>query len=287
MDLSNLRAHARGAWVGFRHPTGTKRRNLAQKEVPVPPCLPGCSISPPDFVGVGVMKAGTSWWYRLIVEHPGVADVGGRPKEVHFFDRFGGRSFEDADAERYLRYFPRPDGTIAGEWTPRYAYDFWTMPLLARAAPGVRCLLMLRDPVERFLSGVTQDLGRGQQLTARMLNEHFARGQYPAQVRRILAAVPSERLLVLQYERCVDDPAGELARTYEFLGVDPGHHVPHVSERVNPTWFDRPGFDDAFLARLASTYVDETNELAQLCPDLDLDRWETMHSLAQRREATP
>jgi len=34
-----------------------------------PPDLgPGEAVGPPDFVGVGVQKAGTSWWYELIVE---------------------------------------------------------------------------------------------------------------------------------------------------------------------------------------------------------------------------
>ncbi|MDZ7673846.1 MAG: sulfotransferase [Acidimicrobiales bacterium] len=283
MDLSNLRAHARGAWVGFRHPTGTKRRASAVEGIEVPPCPEGHAVAPPDFVGVGVMKAGTSWWYQLIVDHPEVGDVGGRPKEVHFFDRYGGVSFGDEDAARYHRYFPRPGGTIAGEWTPRYSFDFWTAPLLARAAPEVKCLLMLRDPVERFLSGLTQELGRGQRLSLRMLNEHFLRGLYAPQLRRLQAVIPPERLLVLQYEQCVADPVAELARTYEFLGVDARHRPEHLGDTVNPTWFDRPDFDDVALADMARAYVDEHGQLEELCPSIDLDRWSTTISLAHHR----
>ena len=35
-----------------------------------PALLPGESVGPPDFVGVGFQKAGTSWWYELVVDHP-------------------------------------------------------------------------------------------------------------------------------------------------------------------------------------------------------------------------
>ena len=39
--------------------------------------------------------------------------------------------------------------------------------------------------------------------------------------------------MVLQLERCIEDPEGELARTFAFLGVDPGF-VPRTSvNRVN------------------------------------------------------
>ena len=30
---------------------------------------------PPDFVGIGVQKAGTSWWFRLITDHPEVSTL--------------------------------------------------------------------------------------------------------------------------------------------------------------------------------------------------------------------
>jgi hypothetical protein len=79
---------------------------------------------PPDFVGVGVQKAGTSWWYQCLVDHPLVFHPPRVAKERHFFDD---PAMEHADrtevAARYSRQFPRPPGTVTGEWTPRYLYD--------------------------------------------------------------------------------------------------------------------------------------------------------------------
>ena len=75
-------------------------------------------------------------------------------KEQHFFDRFCARELTDADVAEYHDRFPRKPGQIAGEWTPRYMHDFWTPRLIARAAPEAKLLIMFRDPIERFRSGV-------------------------------------------------------------------------------------------------------------------------------------
>ena len=56
-----------------------------------PPLGPGNETGPPDFVGIGVQKAGTTWWYELMLTHPGIFAPAGIHKERHFFDRFGAR----------------------------------------------------------------------------------------------------------------------------------------------------------------------------------------------------
>src|SRR3984885_11956353 len=114
-----------------------------------PPCPPTMTTGPPDFVGVGVPKAGTSWWFSLIEAHP---DVSGPPqKELNFFNRVffareraGGISDEDLRA--YHAFFPRPDGKKTGEWTPSYLFSYRLPPIMQRAAPGAKLLVMLRDP---------------------------------------------------------------------------------------------------------------------------------------------
>ena len=113
---------------------------------------------------------------------------------------------------RYHALFPRPDGALAGEWTPGYMLDFWTPPLLRRAAPDAKLLVLLRDPVERFRSGLTLTenrltLGWSARAAA---NGGFQRGIYADQLLRLWSAFPREQVLVLQFERCVRDPRGEL-----------------------------------------------------------------------------
>ena len=113
-------------------------------------------LGPPDFVGVGVQRAGTTWWYRLLCDHPSIQRT--RGKEAHFFDGYFGREFSDLDAEAYHRLFPRPRGSLIGEWSPRYLHDFWTPALLRRAAPEAKILVLLRDPLQRYQSGLRHEL---------------------------------------------------------------------------------------------------------------------------------
>jgi hypothetical protein len=177
---------------------------------------------PPDFVGVGTNKSGTTWWHRLIGLHPGVHVDPDRPKELHHFDRFWCDPFTDDDVTAYHRRFPRPAGSIVGEWTPRYAADVWVPPLLHRAAPDAAWLVMLRDPWERFVSEVTAARRRG---TAAPLNRlpdlALARSRYAEQLRRLRDAHPPERVLVLQYEQCRREPVEQLHRTQRFLDLEP------------------------------------------------------------------
>jgi hypothetical protein len=100
-----------------------------------PPTLqPGELPGPPDFVGIGTQKAGTTWWYSLIASHPGVTSRADIHKERHFLSRFGSEAFSEADVDAYHCWFPRHAGEITGEWTPDYLSCPWVAPLLYRAA---------------------------------------------------------------------------------------------------------------------------------------------------------
>ncbi|MEA2025384.1 MAG: sulfotransferase [Chloroflexota bacterium] len=243
---------------------------------PEPPACPGgWQIGPPHYVGVGAQKAGTSWWNRLIEAHPDVVNAGGGPKELHFFDRSWESPFGDADIERYEHYFPVPEGKIAGEWTPGYLIDFWTPELIARAAPDARILVLLRDPVERFRSGLTHQLATSRKpLGHRDIQGAFGRGLYAPQLRRVLAAFPTERVWVGQYEACRADPAAQLAQAYEFLGLSPFElDAATFRGEINPT--TREKFEPSATLRtsLLEGYARDMAQLAELLPELDLSLW--------------
>ncbi len=75
-----------------------------------PPDLePGEETGPPDFVGIGVQKAGTTWWYRLLTAHPGVSSRPGIHKERHFLSRcFRHRIIRPAGNRGVPRLVPPP-----------------------------------------------------------------------------------------------------------------------------------------------------------------------------------
>ncbi len=256
------------AWYRFRGPR--------QPGPPAPPAIPeGWHVGPPHYVGVGAQKAGTSWWNRLIEAHPDVVSAGGQPKELHFFDRSWETPFTDDDARRYHRYFPVPEGSVAGEWTPGYLIDFWTPELIARAAPDARILVLLRDPIDRFRSGLTHQLATSRaRLGHRDIQGAFQRSIYAPQLRRVLAAFPAEQVWVGQYEACRADPARELARTYGFLGLAPHELEAEVfRSEVNPTTREKIEPTASLRASLLEGYAADIEQLAELLPELDLSLW--------------
>lgn len=262
-----------------RHPPGPG---------PLPPCPPGWRTGPPDFVGVGSKKAGTSWWHSLITEHPGVhrriAAVPGldppRIKEVHFFQQWWASGDGEAAAE-YHRYFPRPEGLLVGEWTPRYMVDFWTPAQLRAAAPEARVLVMVRDPVERYASGVRHYLARhgGVVDHPRVLVDEVEHGRYAAGLARVARHFPPDQVLVLQYERCVQQPEVELARTYGFLGLADTEFRPEaVTRPVNASRGAAFAVDQGIRRELVAEYEDDVRRLAARWP-IDLGLWKNFAHL--------
>lgn len=221
------------------------------------------------------MRSGSTWWWELITAHPGVTVVPGTRKELHFFEEYWHGDFGRQDVDRYHRFFPRPEGCLVGEWTPRYMYDVWTPRLLSEAAPDVKLLAILRDPLTRYRSHLGVHLARVGRPTAAgavAAADALARSLYEPQLRRVLRRFDRDRLLVLQLERCQADPSGQLRRTYEFLGLD-ADFVPADHERpinVGPVEFTPP---PEIEAEVREVFGEHLPGLLRIVPDLDLDLW--------------
>ncbi len=248
----------------------------------VPECPPGWATGPPDFVGIGAQRSGTSWWYRGLEEHPGIAAVEGQAKELHYFNRFWDGEPPADFAATYASLFPRPQGTLAGEWTPRYMLDFWAPMLLREAAPDAKLLVLLRDPVERYRSGVERAVRRspgGAPIDLGRVSDAVHRSLYAAQLERVLDHFPREQLLVLQFERCRDEPLEQLSRTWRFLGLEPLDEVPaSMLERSGER--EKPEIPERWRRELVARLADDVRRLAQgFGDDIDLSRWPNFSDL--------
>jgi hypothetical protein len=243
---------------------------------PRPPRVnPGEITAAPDFVGIGTQKAGTTWWYEAISSHPQVYSRPDIHKERHYFDRYATLPFGRDDSERYRGWFPRPAGTLSGEWTPDYLGMPWVPPLVSLAAPQAKLLVLLRDPVDRVSSGLAharRDRGR---ITLADQKDAVVRGFYHEPLRWWLRHFAREQVLVLQFERCLHDPVGQISRTYEFLELDP--FVPQtLEEKVNPS-SDVPRMDEDIRKRLIELYLPDVRALCKSFPEIDLCLWSNFH----------
>lgn len=250
---------------------------------PPPPLKDGWTTGPPDYIGIGVQKAGTTRWWKLIVKHPEV--VGWQLKETHQLSRFGWRPVFEADREAYYRYFPRPEGKLVGEWTPRYMNVPGVVEPMKALAPEAKLLVLLRDPVERYRSGVGQ-WQKHKERRGKRLNlwagrkDAYARSFYGFALRPYVEAFGLERMLILQFEKCLQDPAGEYQRTLDFLGLAAWEPPPEVlgkaynvsTKRPSPAALDEP-------ADLVESLEGDVRELLTFAPDIDLSLWPNFRHL--------
>jgi hypothetical protein len=229
-------------------------------------------------VGIGTQKAGTTWWFDAICAHPTVFSRDDIHKERHFFDRYAILPFGPEENSRYHDWFPRPSGRLTGEWTPDYIHCPWVPALLAQAAPRTRLLVLLRDPVERFGSGLAHQRRDRGKLSVASYQDAVSRGFYDDAIGRWTALFPLEQILVLQYEQCLADPAGQLARTYNFLALEPFAHQ-GVAQRVNAT-AHTVNLGEDVRRRLVELYEPDVLALSKHFPDLDLRLWPNFTNLS-------
>ncbi|OHB78456.1 MAG: hypothetical protein A2W31_00065 [Planctomycetes bacterium RBG_16_64_10] len=178
----------------------------------------------PDFLGIGVQKAGTTWLYRNLTQHPELFLP--EPKELHYFDW----NFRNS-LRSYSRHFAPGVGRVKGEITPNYC----TLPV-ARIAfvrqilPHVRLILLLRNPVERAWSQAVMNLvektGRAfDQVADDEFLRHFehqrsvARGDYLANLDRWRQFFPEQHFFCGFFESITERPQVMLAEIFRFLGV--------------------------------------------------------------------
>ena len=125
-------------------PPGLKRRPLPYRDRPCD--ARGCK---PSFLIIGVGKCGTSSLYYYLQAHPKVKAA--RAKQLQFFDHaYNAQRF----ATSYLKSFPSSlmPGEVTGEASPGYV-QYSTVPRrVAAHLPGVRVLVIARDPADRAYS---------------------------------------------------------------------------------------------------------------------------------------
>jgi hypothetical protein len=253
----------------------------------------------PDFVGIGVQRAGSTWLADVLRQHP---EVWMPRKEISFFTRHYHRGWDWYEAHFALRagraagefsvnyfYAPRPDASrreFYPRWNPRRALQFWRQQpsprdSLARRYPELRVFVVLRNPVERAWSHYWYWRWRRTRRRhlipkrvvpfERMFEDDgrwiATQGRYADHLAHWREAFPG--IGVFFYDDLCQRPA-ELARAlYRFVGVDPGFE-PRIDLRLNARGYEPM---PAALRRALALHYREQVERLQPMVGRDLSGW--------------
>jgi hypothetical protein len=233
---------------------------------------------PPDFIGVGAEAAGGDWWLQALAAHESIEMP--RERSLDFFATFVERPIEGSDHVAYRRRLPRAEpGVVRGEWTDRYMADAWIPALLARVAPDAKLLVMLQDPVEVFRGILADRMATEATARRRRMTGVANRSCHAPQLRRLHHYFPPEQILVLQFERCLEDPSREYRRTLRFLGVEERAAPSGLAAPVAPA-YGRVDLWPDMDATLHIVLDEDVRAVADMVPDLDLGLWPNFAHLA-------
>ncbi len=252
----------------------------------------------PSFLIVGAQRCGTTSMYRALSQHSSVIKAV-HHKGVHYFDINYGRGLgwyrahfpRVAQARRVERATGHPPLTF--ESSPYYMFHPLAAERFARDLPGVKLVVLLRDPVERAYSAHAHELSRGYEsepferaleleaeriagerervladpgYRSHSLQHHayVARGEYAPQLEALEGIVGADRLHVVDSGDFFTAPEQVYDRVLEFLGLPKAAHPRFQRHNAEP----RPPYPSALQTRLAEHFQPFDEQLVRWLPDV-------------------
>lgn len=205
----------------------------------------------PDFLIIGAQKCGTTSLYTFLMQHPNVGPA--FEKEVRYFNNHyqkGENWYRAHFPTNYYKYLmTQRAGTrlITGEGEPSYLPN----PVVPQRAfdltPGVKLIVMLRNPVDRAYSHYQHRFARGREALTfeevvradketlrngwdhiptddykRLGHSHYSylpRGVYVDQIRNWMTVFPKEQFLIIRAEDFFSDTQIIFNEVLAFLGL--------------------------------------------------------------------
>ena len=239
----------------------------------------------PGFLIVGAQRCGTTSMYRALAEHPSVRKAV-LHKGVHYFDMNYERGLR-----WYQAHFPLARGTSSGvtlafESSPYYLFHPLAAERIAADLPGVKLIVLVRDPVERAYSAYAHEFARGFETepfesaidlepdrlngeVARIVSEpgylshshqhhaYRARGQYAEQLDRLERLFGRADIHVVDSGDFFTKPEPVYDRVLDFLGLASDGYPQFERHNARP----RSAIPETLRARLDEHFVSFDEQL--------------------------
>ncbi|GFE67615.1 sulfotransferase [Chroococcus sp. FPU101] len=193
----------------------------------------------PNFLIIGVQKAGTSSIYGYLRQHPQV--YMSPIKETNFWTNISKDSQLNETSsqhkrittfEQYTQLFEGVQDEIAiGEASPNYLFHYQSsLELIHQHLPNAKLIAIIRDPSERaysdYLMHIRDAKYGGKTLveqlkTSSQTSYTLLKGLYYQPLKHFIDKFGSEQVKVYLYEDLCQAPIQFMQGMYEFLGVDP------------------------------------------------------------------
>lgn len=185
----------------------------------------------PTFIGLGAQRAGTTWAYNCLAQHPQVFMTA--KKELHFFYAHYARGIAWYESQ----FAGAGDARARGEISPDYMYSAKALENIARDLPAVKLFVILRGPIDRAISAYALRHDRNEGMSfgeaLRQVPSLVDRGMYCKHLDNVYNLFPAERVKVLLYDDLVARPGVFLDELYAFVGVDTGVRPKAMGTRYN------------------------------------------------------
>jgi hypothetical protein len=247
----------------------------------------------PSFLICGGQRCATTSMYRALAAHPAILKAV-LHKGVHYFDVAYHRGFD-----WYRGHFPllrhaervREQVNVEAqtfESSPYYMYHPYAIARIAETLPGVKLVVLVRDPVERaysqhahevargfesevsFAKALTREPGRLAGVREKMLHDpyHYSfshqhhayaeRGEYVTHLERLATYVGRDSIHVVDSERFFTDPEPVYDGVLDFLGLPGLGYPPFQKHNARP----RTPLDPVLRSRLENHFAPYDERLA-------------------------
>jgi hypothetical protein len=256
-----------------------------------------------DFIGIGTQKAGTTWLWSMLRQHP---SVGFAPvKEVHYFDVLylgrprprALRSFDRriasvierlpqpppaSDLERLTRlrdpefaftdgwydllFSHFPSGVRTGDITPAYsALPAAGIQHVRRIAPQARLIYLVRDPIARGISALRHMTNEPSRSAAEVLasDAYFAHGDLRSSITKWERYFPREQCLYLPFGDVVRDPISVLRQVERHISIEPHENYRGMANRRATTGDSDLVVTEAMVQRVTELFTTQYDFLRE------------------------
>ena len=191
------------------------------------------AVTTPNFLYIGTSKAGSTWIYGILSQHPQAFMATG--KGLYFFD-----GHYDRGIPWYQSCFAEAAGQpVVGEISHSYLFSVDACTRISQLDPEMKLMVCFREPAERAFSAYLDGVKNGQidctfEEALEKAPSLIDRGRYATHLRPYLETFGSERIHVGVFDELASDPERFASRIFEFLGIQPVSLPTSQSKKMMP-----------------------------------------------------